>query len=241
MLFTSPIYSQASGSTAGNVFSHNRYGKYTRARSTPVNPNSPTQQTTRMKMGEAANKWRNIAVSAREAWQIYASNTPWINRIGETVFLSGQAMAVRTWIAGMNAGFDDAAMLTAPSTFGLPDTGSLVLSSITASTKVVVVAVNGAPAWAANDDAVILIFGGMPRSQSVNFYGGPWRKIGNPGGNTTTPVTAVQGDGDAANPIITYAAGQHAWVACRVIEPNLAGTAIRVSQLIRIGPVVVVT
>lgn len=129
MLFRSTFLGQASGSLAGTTFSHNKGGQYTRARSIPVNPNSPAQTAVRQNVSGAAQFWRSLSVVGRKGWDNYASGTPVVNAIGDSITLSGWNWFVRSFVTAQLA---DAGSFvgTAPSTPGIYTVG---VTGVTAS------------------------------------------------------------------------------------------------------------
>lgn len=85
---------QLSGSVGGVTASHNRYGQYLRNRSVPVNPNTALQQEVRSSFGASAIAWKGLTQEVRDNWQAYATATPTLNRLGETITLSAFAWFV---------------------------------------------------------------------------------------------------------------------------------------------------
>lgn len=73
-----------SGSCADLVYSHNRYGQYTRARTTPGNPQSSYQTTIRLAMTAASQQWQTLSQAQRDAWQSYAAEYPTKGSLGTT-------------------------------------------------------------------------------------------------------------------------------------------------------------
>ena len=125
---------QMSGSIAGNTFARNRYGNYVRARTKPVNPNSALQQQVRNAMADLTTRWSSVLTAVqRTAWNLYASNTPMTNRLGETVNLTGfnhyirsNSLLLRCALSLVGAG---------PSTFELPAQDGLFAISISEATS----------------------------------------------------------------------------------------------------------
>jgi hypothetical protein len=95
-IFKSTILSAIRGSINGTVFSQNKSGPYTRNRSLVVNPNSPSQQFARGNLAAAAQAWKALTEPQRETWRSYAAATPVTNRLGNTIYLSGSNMFVKT-------------------------------------------------------------------------------------------------------------------------------------------------
>lgn len=221
MLFKSQVLTQASGSVGGLTYSHNRFGMYTRARTVPVNPNSTRQQVMRMYMDSAVTYWtETLTEPERESWRVYAANVPIVNKLGDTVNLTGQQMFIRSGVPWLLAGKDLADIATGPAVFDTGDPGTLSLTIITAATNVAIVTVSGAPAWAALDDAVLLGFSGNPQNPSVSFYKSPFRFIGAVPGDSGTPVVTAQFDTDNCDPPIDYSAGQKGFIRVRALYPD---------------------
>ena len=95
MLIRSGMGMQLSGSVGGVTASRNSAGAYLRNRTVPVNPNSVRQQSVRSGFAAAAEKWRELTAAQREGWAGYATGTPLLNRLGESITLSGFAMYCR--------------------------------------------------------------------------------------------------------------------------------------------------
>ena len=84
-----------SGKIGGTVYAHNRYGSYARTWKKPVDPSSALQVAARARLTAASEAWRGLSDAVRLGWEQYADATPMTNRLGETIYLSGQAMFAR--------------------------------------------------------------------------------------------------------------------------------------------------
>jgi len=133
-LIKSALVSAISGKIGGMVGARNRYGAYLRNWVKPVNPNTSRQQDVRALMGQANIAWAALTDQVRSDWNTYAAAVPWQNRIGDTIYLTGKTMYVRTYVARLMAGLEMVA--AAPSTLTLPSAPEVVLTA-TASTHVV--------------------------------------------------------------------------------------------------------
>jgi len=79
-----------SGSEAGTVHSHNKGGTYTRQRVVPTNPQTARQMAQRDRLGNFARQWVDaLDANQREAWNVWAQENPVIDRLGQSIFLSG--------------------------------------------------------------------------------------------------------------------------------------------------------
>ncbi len=191
MKFKSPIFSQASGSLAGSVFSHNRGGMYVRARSIPTNPNSTFQQQLRAFMTQLATNWSSILTAAqRAAWETYAANVPLIDRLGEPRTVTGLNMYVRSNVPRLQAGL--ARVDDAPTIFDLGSFTEPSISAIDAANDTADITFATGDAWVSEDNAALLIWLSRPQQPAINFFKGPYRFAGAILGNSTTPPTSPQ-------------------------------------------------
>lgn len=88
------MVTDARGSVGGSVFSRNNAGGYARARTKPVNPNTPAQSQVRANFGLNSKAWSGTFTAAqRAAWTSFAQANPQVNRLGASIVLSGLAMA----------------------------------------------------------------------------------------------------------------------------------------------------
>jgi enamine deaminase RidA (YjgF/YER057c/UK114 family) len=192
MLFKSPVYSQASGSIAGITYSRNRGGMYARSRAIPTNPNSTAQADIRNCLANANTAWQTIGASARASWETYASNTAMTNRVGDTIYLTGQQQWLRTATASQYYGLDPAALFaTAPTTYDLGNTGTLTDGGASNLTNDVTINVGDSPAWAGDDAAYGFVQLGIEQNDTINFYSAPFRKASSTPGDGTTAITSL--------------------------------------------------
>lgn len=221
MLFKSSVFSQSSGSLGGTTFSHNRGGRYVRNRSTPTNPNSAGQQTVRSALAQAVAAWKNSLTAAnRESWDTYASNTVFVNKLGDNVFLTGQQQWNRTSVAAYQIGLDPVTLFaSAPTTYDLGDTGTLTLLDALDS-NLFSVGVANTPAWAADDDARLIGFAGVDVSPTRNFYKAPFRFVDAIPGDSTTPVTQAVFNYEDAYPSRILTVGNKLFVRVTVLQSD---------------------
>lgn len=93
-----------SGSAADIVASRNRFGQYNRTRATPVQPRTDRQVYIRGLMSDASQAWRSLTDELRAAWNAYASVTPSVDALGQTVYPTGHQRFVGAYTAADNAG-----------------------------------------------------------------------------------------------------------------------------------------
>lgn len=212
MLFRSGMGSQFSGSVGGVTAARNAGGQYLRNRTVPVNPNTNRQQVVRQAFSAAAAEWKALTEAQREAWVSYADQTPVLNRLGETITLSGFGMFVRTNAFIFSSG-GSSFVTSAPSSPGIVAIGSNI--SITPSVAgFVVTGVNSdlddrgyvaiGPVlsagvtffrgpytlWSAVSDFAVDLASGVTGTESVNRYGVPAA-----GERRSVKLAAIAGDG----------------------------------------------
>lgn len=210
MKFKSQVFTQVSGSTGGTTFSHNRGGMYTRARATPVNPNTFFQQLIRSIIADLTSRWGNTLTPAeRAAWDTYALNVPLLDRLGEPRNVGGLAMYIRSNVQAIQALGPTARLDAAPVVFDL--------GAFTQPTFAVTAPQDIATSFTATDDwytggGRLFVTSARPQNPSINYFKGPYRLAGN----------VVQPD--ASPKVITspfvYTAGQHAFIQARVRQPD---------------------
>jgi hypothetical protein len=208
------IGSPFAGSAGGLTFSHNKGGAYIRNRVIPVNPNSAFQQTVKAILAALATAWSNTLTEAqRQSWILYAANVPRPSKIGGTQFLTGLAMFIRSNVGLLQAG--GTAVLDGPVLF---DVGTYTAPTFTATVPATTVSVffDNTDAWANEDAALLILWGGRPQSVGVNFFKGPFRFMGSVQGNSVTPPTSPV---VAALPF-PVVAGQKLWCKANVVRAD---------------------
>lgn len=88
--------SEIRGSIGGTTFSRSRYGATARNRSIPVQPNSTRQLAARQVFASLLEAWNGLDADQRTNWNTYAANVAMTNRLGETMYLSGQNHFIRS-------------------------------------------------------------------------------------------------------------------------------------------------
>lgn len=177
MLFESPVFSKASGSQGGTTFSHNRYGMYTRSRSTPVNPSSQRQQSHRAGMQYLTETWREILTQhQRDGWDVYGDNVVMKNKIGQDVYLPGFNHFLRSNLAREIS--DSTIVILPPQIFTLPEADTGVYVAYSSASQHSSVNFNTSLPWANENGAHMSVFMSKPVNVHRNFVGGPYRFMG---------------------------------------------------------------
>lgn len=188
MKITSQIISAGSGSVGGLTLSRNKGGMYFRARAVPTNPNSTQQQAVRQILSGLVDDWTNELTQAeRDAWEVYALNTPTLDVLGALIFLTGQQSYIGANTPRIQAGLDG--VNTAPTIF---DHGSFTNPSfgIDTANDEVDVTFEDTDAWANEDDSAMLVYASRPQNPSINYFKGPYRFAGLIAGDNAIPPTS---------------------------------------------------
>lgn len=200
---------QRSGSIGGQVWSHNPAGPYIRARSIPVNPNTSRQVKVRNAVRSLAIRWQNVLTQAhRDAWDVYAANVSWLNRLGQTITLTGLNHYVRSNTPRRVSNI--AAVDAAPVIFNLAQAEANLSATASEATQDLTIDGDLTGPWLGEVDAWQFYYMGLPQNASRKFFGGPYRFL-----------TAVPGAGPPPFPIVIaaqfpFAEGQRIWIRSRV-------------------------
>lgn len=206
---------QRSGSIGGTVFSHNRYGAYIRARSVPVNPQTSRQVAARNRVKALASAWQNILTQGqRDAWDLYADTVGWLNKLGESVHLTGLNMYVRTNAIALQATL--ARIDAAPTNFTLAVAEQALDGSASEATQNATMIYDDTATWDNETGACQVFYCGSPVNSGISFFNGPWRLMTFVHGVTGAPV---------ASPVVgTYqypiADGQRLHVYSRIMRAD---------------------
>ncbi len=225
MLFSSPIFSQASGSIAGLVFAHGRAGMTVRSKSTPTNPNTARQRNVRHALAVLAPQWgQTLSAAERDAWNLYAANVTMTNALGQTVKLTGQNHFLRTNIPRIQSALS--VLATAPTVFDLGNFTAPTIDGTVIATQVVQIGFDNTDAWANVIGGAMLVYIGRPTGPGQDFFRGGYRFgegiFGFPGA-PASPASIVSP--------WRLNVGNQIWVTCRVTQ--LDG---RLSLPIILGP-----
>lgn len=189
MLIESAIMTRGSGSVGGLTVAENAGGLYMRARVTPTNPSTPQQSDVRAAAGELTNRWANVlAQSQRDAWDLYAFNTPLVGPLGASRTVSGQNMFVRGNLQRAVAGSPLAD--NAPTDFNLSSFTLITGFSADSGAQSFGFSFTNTDDWANEDDASMWVFLSRPQQISINYFTGPYRFAGQVDGDAITPPTS---------------------------------------------------
>lgn len=105
--------SKYSGKLGGTVFANNRAGSYARNFVVPVNPKTSYQVAQRNRIAQFSGDWRSLSSGEQDAWATWAAAHPVIDRLGNSIQLSGHQAFVGANTLRSLAG-DDADTVTVP-------------------------------------------------------------------------------------------------------------------------------
>lgn len=201
-----------SGSIAGNTFARNRSGNYVRARTKPVNPSTTAQTDIRGCMSSLANHWSTVLTEEqRIAWETYANAISMKNRLGESVFLTGFNHFVRANTETLNRGI--AVVAAGPTTLLLPAKDTIFAITASVATQKVSVVFDPTASWATAVGGYMLVYMGVPRNKTRNFFNGPWKYMNKIAGAISPPTSP-----SALDPPFTLVLGQLVTCYARIRE-----------------------
>jgi len=202
-----------SGSIGAQVHSHNRYGQYIRARTTPVNPQSSRQTTIRAIMAFFSQAWSNILTQAqRNAWEVYAAAITRQNALGAQIKLTGFNHYIRCNLARAQGAL--VAVIDSPTVLTLPPGDPTFVCTVDEASQEISVVFDDTLDWNTQDGGGMLVAMSIPKATGTNFIGGPFRFAGtiagiDPGGVASPQVIAVP---------LPVAEGQEVACSARITE-----------------------
>lgn len=214
MLFTSPVYSQVSGSIAGITYAHGRSGMITKARRKPTNPDSERQRTVRTAIRTLAPYWGQVLTTEMRAqWSMYASNVPIKNALGQTIFLTGSNHFIRCNVPRIQAGIE--ILEDAPANFNLGTFTAPTIDQFWSNFDRIMIGFTITDEWVSTVGGFMLVYAGRPTNVGQGFFKSPWRYVGKVVGQVIAPATPQS----FAAPW-PWAADNIAWIKCRIIQAD---------------------
>ncbi len=217
MLVRYPLGEQRSGRLGSTIASRNASGNYLRTGTIPVNPNTARQVAVRLAVTQLSIAWAvDLTQDQRDAWNTYGRNVPWLNKLGETIYLKGLAHFVRSNVPRLQAGLarvDDGPTIF---TVAYPEDDLGVTAS--EATQQFTPTGYDQMEWCAEDGAAQLYFVGIAQNPSREFFGGPYRLAHVEEGNSTTPVTSPYTAFDT--PDFPFVENHRIWVRTRITRAD---------------------
>lgn len=203
---------QISGKIDGVVYSRNRYGGYVRSYQPPVNPNSTRQIAVRNVFKQLTEAWNTtLSAAQRTAWNLYGSSVPVLDRLGQSINLTGFQHYIRSNTLILQCGLtrvDDG-----PTTFALPEIDATFSVAASEATNQFTVTFDDTMTWCDEDGAALAIFGGSPQLGTREFFAGPWRFCDSIDGDSVAPPTSTETV--ASDYVLTE--GQAVWAYGRIV------------------------
>ncbi len=204
-----------SGSIGGQVHSHNRFGQYVRARSTPVNPQSSRQNKIRAAIQSLAPKWSLVLTALqRAAWEVYANEITRSNALGAQIKLTGYNHFIRSNSVLIQN--DLPSVSDAPTGLVLPPGDPQMIGTVDEANQQISVAFDDTLPWVDQDTGHMIVSMSSPKAAGVSFVGGPFRVAGTIDGDSTTPPTTPE----LLSVPFPVAEGQVIVVAARIAEED---------------------
>lgn len=188
MLIKGTFTNEFSGSVGGITAAHNRGGYYLRSRVVPTDPATAFQTARRNTFRTFITNWTTkLTEVQRESWRLWAANTPFLNPLGDSRPITGQNAYAGCNMLRQQAGL--AEVTTAPVIFDRGAVGAVNLDNISAASDDFEVVFDNTQTWATAVGGALLVFGGRPQNQSIQFYKGPWRFIDSIDGAVIAPTS----------------------------------------------------
>jgi hypothetical protein len=204
---------QRSGSIGATVYSHNRSGQYIRARSVPVNPNTERQVDVRNAARSLSINWENLLTQGeRDAWDVYAANVGWVNKLGDAIHLTGLNHYIRSNTQSLAIG--KPRIDAAPVIFNLAEAELSLAANASEATQQLTIAYNDNKPWATEPGAFQFFYMGMPQNAGIKFFASPYRFL-NVADGSTPAVSPLVVDG-----AFPFAAGQRIWIKTRILRAD---------------------
>lgn len=189
MLVILPEGQIRSGKIGSTVWAHNRYGVYARTKATPVNPNSPSQQSVRAHFQALSAAWyEELDNTERQSWKDYADQIAWLNRVGQDVRLAASVMFVASNMPRRLIGL--ALVKEGPTTFVRPSLGIFTATASEATQKISV-AFDNTDEWAGDGVGHLVVYQGQTVGPSVNFFNRGFAYLGKVDGDDPAPASPV--------------------------------------------------
>jgi hypothetical protein len=154
-----------SGKSGGTVFARNKAGAYARNWVSPVNPNTTKQQAKRALFGGLVSDWKALTAAQQALWESASANYPYVNRLGETSYYSGQMLFMKL-NSNLNAvGATNLTVPTVPTTFTTTkiDTFTMELTASVLTTAEITLTADGIAAESFGIEITSEISGGITK------------------------------------------------------------------------------
>jgi len=83
------VVTQISGKVGGTTFGHGSNGSYMKNRGSYINKQTTKRKAVNTALASITSQWRTLSDAQRLGWQALSPSFPYVNRIGNTAYLSG--------------------------------------------------------------------------------------------------------------------------------------------------------
>lgn len=233
IIIPGPLAEEARGKIGGLVFSRNKGGQYVKGFAAPTNPSTARQVEVRSQWSVLINAYSVLITQLqRDGWVDLAAANPVLNRLGQSILLSGLNMYIRFNQTRLLTG--SARIDTAPAAFlQAAADPNLVLAAVTETTNSFDVAFDDTLPWGDQDEGRMVVFQGQGQSLGRQTFDGPYRQAGEVEGDASLGVNSPVQFIPAPWVVI---AGAKTWISAIIIEdgffpsqPFFAGPTISVT------------
>lgn len=208
-----PAISDIRGSIGGTVFSRNGGGAYAKERIKGTDPRTALQQVVRSIMSGMISAWAALTSTVRGDWAVYASQVPFINRLGDSINLSGYNMYCRT--KAICELINATVPAAAPTVMYLGESDPSVVITPDASSKNVSIVFDNTLGWSGEVGGYLLCYQGKPQPATRNSYSGQYTYVGKVSGAATPPTSPA-----TVSLTYTMAAGQKCFMQFRTMRAD---------------------
>ena len=194
-----------------------------------MNTNTAKQQAVRANIQALSSRWSNVLTALqRDQWKAYAAAVLAVNRLGETIQLTGQNWYVGNNSVVLSAGgtiVDDG-----PATLNKPDADPTFAVVVDETGQELSVTFDPLAPWNIADGGHMVVSMGTPVNPTREFFASPYRIAGTIDGQTAVPLTSPQ----VLPAPFAVQETQKVFVQARIVEADG-----RVSQFFRSSTIVV--
>jgi len=174
-----------SGSIGDTVYSRNTYGNYVRQRTKPVYPATELQMAVAAAFGSQSQVWRTLTSAERAGWAAMAATVSFTNRLGQSIFLKGQAMFNKLNTTLISAG---QAQITVAPAYTVPAAPLSVTGTAAAAVPALSIAYTPTPVAAGT---VLQLWMTPQMSPGITFNKSAYRLIRNIAAGVASPFNAL--------------------------------------------------
>lgn len=185
-----PIIGDASGKLGGIIASKNKGGLYLKSFTAPTNPSTSLQVEVRSQWSVLVNAYSVILTQLqRDGWVDLAAANPVLNRLGQSILLTGLNMYIRFNQVRLLSG--SARIDTSPAAFlqsaADPNFALTVVDEVSNSFTF---AFDDTAPWGDQDEGRLVVYQGQSQSLGRSTFDGPYRQGGFASGDATLGVTS---------------------------------------------------